>query len=392
MGYFKLFTEHNTADMKTNIILTGLLIIFMTGQLRAQGSTYRSGNIVRISDADSIQTQLFATGGTVEILGWIGNDLISASDILVLDGEIMDDAIISGSDLYVRGTVHDLLAAAGETIVLDGQIYGDVFAAGATIRITNNAVIRGNANLAANHIMFEGGIIEGNLKVTGRKIDLNGVVKSKTQIHGYNIHFGPEYSANFGTDIFSDRPIYPENLGDLPEDLFISEKTPNVFRILLFKSALYFSLFIAGILLIQTFKRTSRDLYKFSTGQFWKHTGIGLLTFLFYPVLLIILAALVFTLPISFLLLMVYGLLLLIGYLLVAMVVGVSSLKFLKKNDTDISYNWGLLVGMVLVAVIVNLPFLGWLFHAIFIFFGLGSLTLYLWHMRNLTQVKVKST
>jgi hypothetical protein len=89
---------------------------------------------------------------------------------------------------------------------------------------------------------------------------------------------------------------------------------------------------------------------------------------------------------------MVYGLLLLIGYLLVAMVVGVSSLKFLKKNDTDISYNWGLLVGMVLVAVIVNLPFLGWLFHAIFIFFGLGSLTLYLCHMRNLTQVKAKST
>lgn len=387
-----MFTEHNTADMKTNIILTGFMIIFMTGQLRAQGSTYRSGNIVRISEADSIQTQLFATGETVEIFGWIGNDLISLSDILTLEGEVMDDAIISGSDLYVRGTVHDLLAAAGETIVLDGQIYGDVFAAGATIRITNNAVIRGNANLAANHIMFEGGIIQGNLKVTGRKINLNGSVKNKTQIHGYNIYFGPEYNANFGTDIFSDQPIYPENLGNLPENLFIIEKTPNIFRILLFKSILYFSLFITGILLIQIFKRTSRDLYKFSTRHFWKHTGIGLLTFLFYPVLLIVLAALVFTLPISFLLLMLYGLLLLIGYLLVAMVVGVSSLKFLKKKDTDISYNWGLLVGMVLVAIIVNLPFLGWLFQAIFFFFGLGSLTLYLWHKRKLTQVKTEST
>lgn len=374
--------------MKRHILLTGLFIIVISVPLLAQGSIYRSDTIVRISETDSIQSQLFAAGKTVEIFGWLGNDLISASDILVLDGEVMDDAIITGSDLFVRGIVHDLLAAAGETVVLDGQIYGDVFAAGATIRITNNALIKGNANLAADHIMFEGGIIEGNLNVTGRKLDLNGSVMSKTQIHGYNIDFGPEYSSIYGTDIFSDRPIYPENLGHLPEDLFISEKTPNVFHILLFKSTLYLSLFITGILLIQIFKRSSRDLYKFSTRQFWKHTGIGLLTFLFYPILLIVLAVLVFTLPISFLLLMLYGLLLLIGYLLVAMVVGISSLKFFKKNEAEISYNWGLLVGMILVAIIVNLPFIGWLFHSIFIFFGLGSLTLYLWHMRNLTQVK----
>lgn len=377
--------------MKTNIILTGLLLFFWAGESRGQGSTYRSGEIVRISATDSIQTQVFVTGETVEMFGWIGNDFISASESVTIDGDIMDDAIVAGSDVVVKGTIHDLLAAAGETVTLDGFIMGDVFAAGATVRVTENAIIKGNANLAASEVIIEGGIIEGNLKVAGGTLNLNTSVEKKTEIYSYNITFGPDYESAMGTDIYSDRPIYPENLGNLPEDLYINVKEPNVLELLLFKSALYLSLFITGILLIRIFRQSSRDLYKFSTEQFWKNTGIGFLTFLIYPLIVVVLATLVVTLPISFLLLLLYGLLLLVGYLLVAMVIGVSSLRFLKK-DEDVSYNWALLLGMILVAIIVNLPFLGWLFHAIFIFFGLGSLIIYLWHMRNLTQVPAEAT
>lgn len=377
--------------MKIKIIITGLLVILFIGEARGQGSMYRSGEFVRISAIDSIQTQVFITGETIEMFGWLGNDLYSASESLIIKGHVMDDAIITGGKLTMRGTIHDLLAAAGETIIIDGLVMGDVFAAGATIRITDNALIKGNVNLAGQHIIIEGGSIEGNLKVAGSEIALNGSVQKKTEIYSYNLNFGPEYNSILGTDLYTNRPVYPENFGNAPGNLNIYENEPDILEILIFKSALYLSLFITGIVLIRIFRKTSRDLYKFSTEQFWKNTGIGFLTFLIYPVVIAILAFLILTIPISLLLLFIYGLLFVIGYLLVALVIGVTSLTLLKKSDDRISYYWGLFIGMILLAIIVNLPFLGWLFHIIFIFFGLGSMVLYVWKMQTLPKIPAET-
>jgi len=231
-------------------------------------------------------------------------------------------------------------------------------------------------------------MVEGNLKAAGDQLELNGSVQKKVELYSYKINFGPDYKAILGTDIYSNRPVYHENLGNLPENLYINVKSPNILQILIFKTGLYLSLLITGFVLIRIFRKTSKDLYKFSIEQFWKNSGVGLLTFLIYPLVLVVLALLILTIPISFLLFLLYGFLLLIGYLLVALVLGVSSLRFLKKESNEISYYWGLFIGMILVAIIVNLPFLGWLFHTIFIFFGLGSLLLYIWNMRTLPQVQ----
>ena len=372
--------------MKKNIILAGLLPILLAGELWGQGSTYRSGEIVRITKTDSIRSQLFTTGDIVEVLGWVGNDIVSASESLTITGEIMDDAIVAASEINMRGTVHDLFAAAGENITIDGEVMGDVFAAGATVRITEHARIRGNANLAGQRVLFEGGTVEGNLKIAGDQLELNGSVLKKTELYSYKINFGPNYEAPLGTDIYSDRPVYHENLGNLPENLYINIEEPNIAEVLLFKGGIYLSLLVTGLILIAVFKNTSKDLYKFSTEQFWRNTGMGLLSFIAYPIILIILAVLIITLPLSFILLLLYGFLLLAGYLLVALVLGVGALRFLKKEEKEVSYYWGLLLGMILVGIIVNLPFLGWLFHAIFIFFGLGSLILYIWRIRTLPQ------
>jgi len=374
--------------MKRTVIFSVLLLTFMVSEVRGQSSIYRSGEIVRISESDSIHTQLFATGEIVEMFGWLGNDFISASESLIIEGDIMDDAVVLGEEINMRGTIHDLFAGAGESITIDGIIHGDVFVAGATIRITENALIKGNANLAGQRILFEGGMVEGNLKAAGDQLELNGSVQKKVELYSYKINFGPDYKAILGTDIYSNRPVYHENLGNLPENLYINVKSPNILQILIFKTGLYLSLLITGFVLIRIFRKTSKDLYKFSIEQFWKNSGVGLLTFLIYPLVLVVLALLILTIPISFLLFLLYGFLLLIGYLLVALVLGVSSLRFLKKESNEISYYWGLFIGMILVAIIVNLPFLGWLFHTIFIFFGLGSLLLYIWNMRTLPQVQ----
>jgi hypothetical protein len=42
-----------------------------------------------------------------------------------------------------------------------------------------------------------------------------------------------------------------------------------------------------------------------------------------------------------------------------------------------------MLVGVILAVLLPEMPFLGWLFMLLIIGFGLGSLVLFLWHLKN---------
>lgn len=368
--------------MKKVITVISVILAFYS-TVAAQGSVYRSGEFVRISKSDSIANQLMAAGQTVEMFGWLGNDLFSAAEVVSVDGTISDDALIAGRQVTIRGSVGDLLMGVGETVLIDGDIQGDLFAAGREVRIARDARIGGNVHIAAASIVLDGGTVEGIFRAAGQSFTLNGTVGNKTELYGNNITFGSDYRAEYGTDIYSDEPVYRENLGNVPPDLNITVSESSALPGIFFKTGFYLSLLVTGLILIWVFHRSATDLYRFANEQFWKNTGTGLLAFLLIPLAAFILILLVFTIPLSFILMVLYALALLVSYLLVAMILGVRSILFFRDEATPSTYYWGLVLGMVIVAILVNLPFVGWLFNAILIFFGLGSLVYYFWTMRD---------
>lgn len=368
--------------MKKLIITLSISLAFQ-GFAMAQGSTYKSGEYVRISSADSIQTQLLATGEAVEMFGWLGNDLFSAAEILSIDGAITDDALVAGRRITVRGTIGDLLMGAADSFLIDGEIDGDIFIAGREVRITENARILGNAYIAASSLNIDGGNINGQLTAVANSMNINGIINNKADLYGRNFTFGPNYHAEYGTDITSNREIHRENLGDIPANLNITVSESEIWRVILFKVGLYISLLITGLVLIRIFEKNAVDLFRFSTERLWKNTGIGFLAFLAVPLAAFILFILVVTIPLSLILILLYGLALLTGYLLVAMILGVMSILYFRDEANASTYYWGLALGIIYIAIMVNLPFIGWLFHALLLFFGLGSIVYYIWKMRS---------
>lgn len=347
----------------------------------AQGSEYKAGDYIRITATDSLQTQLLAAGETVEIFGWLGNDLFSFADFITIDGIIEDDALVAAQNIIIRGTVKDMVAAAGETIIVDSNIEGDLFVAAREVRITDNAQIQGNAYIAAASIIFEGGTFEGILRAAGGSVKMNGTVNNKVIIYSSDVAFGNDYTAEFGTDIYSDETVYRENLGHIPANLSINVEERSVIPLIFFKIGFYISLLITGLVLIRIFQQTTIDIFRFSTEQIAKNTAVGLLTFIIVPVAVLILIVLVLTIPLSVILILTYGLALFISYLLVAMVLGVMSILYFQEETSPSTYYWGLLLGMVYIGILVNLPFIGWLFQVLLLFFGLGSLVYYIWMM-----------
>ena len=371
--------------MKYQTTLIGLLML-ITQAVAAQPSQYRLGTTVRINQGDSLTNNVMAAGRVVEVMGYLDNDLFAASRHLILDGWITDDAIVAAQIVSVRGTVGDMLMAAGETVMIDGVIEGDLFAAGSEIRISENARIRGNAFVAAGLVIIEGGVVEGALRAAGDRLELNGSVNNFVELYSDDIEFGPEYEAAYSTTITSERTIHRENLGNIPEALTIVVRESDILHIVIFQVWFFLSLFITGLILIRIFQKTAIDMHRFATERFWKNTGIGLLSFIAIPLAILVLMVLLVTIPLSVIMMLLYGLALLISYLLVAMTLGVGSILYFREEADTSTYYWGLGLGMIFIAILVNLPFIGWLFNILLLFFGLGSFIYYLWMMSNLSS------
>jgi len=362
---------------KSGVVLFSLLLLPL--MVLAQGSIYKSGSLVQVQEADSIQKQLITAGQTVEMSGWLGNDFLSAGRFMMLKGTVSDDAIMAAQQVIIDGEVGDLLMSAGETIIVNGLVKGDAFLAAREIRITEGARIEGNAVLAGATVVLDGGEIQGWLRAAGDELTLNGEVGQFSELYSNDVTFGNDYRASFGTTITSEETIYRENLGVVPSNLTLNVQEEPVVFVIVVKFIFYLSVLITGLILLRIFQNTAIDIHRFATEKFWKNTGVGLLTFIGVPFAVVLLLLPVLTIPLSVLLLLVYMLALFTGYLLVALTLGVMAILYFKGEPETSTYYWGLALGMIIIAILTNLPFIGFVLNALLLFFGLGSLSYYIW-------------
>lgn len=364
-------------------IRTLAIILFLPTLLLAQGSSYKLGTTIRINEGDTVSKNVIAAGQYVDIFGHLNDDLFSASRSLVINGSVSDDAIVAGRDVTVRGTIGDMLMAAGETVVIDGEIAGDLFAAGNEILVASNARIRGNVALAGNEIIFQGGTVDGWMRVSGNEITLDGTVRNFVELYGNDFIFGDNYNPSSSTSITTAREITREEIENAPADLKIEvEKEETWGAALLFSIWFYVSMLIIGVVLIFIFRETTTDLYRFSTERYFRNTGLGFLLFLVIPISIILLFILILTIPLSVMIMMLYGLALFISFLLVALTLGTGSIRYFKTEDKFADYFWGLALGMILIGILSALPYAGPFINILLIFFGLGTLLSYLWQLR----------
>jgi len=245
--------------------------------------------------------------------------------------------------------------------------------------------VLGNVGLAGNEVVFEGGTVDGWMRIAGDKITMDGSVTNFVELYGNNFFFGEDYSPSSKTSIITNKQINAEDLDNAPADLAISVEKETWGAALLFSIWLYVSMLIIGTVLTLVFPVTTGDLYRFSTERYFRNTGIGFISFLAIPVVIFILLILILTIPLSVMIILLYGLSLFISFLLVGLTLGTKSIRFLKTEEKYSDYFWGLALGMVLIGLLSALPFAGIVINGLLIFFGLGTLISYIWQLRTNT-------
>jgi len=357
--------------------------------LTSIGSTaeYKAGQSVYITEKDTLKTDLFTGAETVTISGILKGDLFAGCKHLVIKGEVEDDVIVGCQTLRVGSKVGDQVIGFAQNIIIDSEVGGDVLAYAEEVWITNNAHIMGNLHVGTGNLNFEGGIIEGKILGGAKKAFLNGEVSKNVDLKLDEVQFGKKYNAVNGTSLKLHKPI-KEDAEFVPENLEISYfEAKRFFQGLFFYWSLV-SMFIVGVLLISIFKNFSIDLVSYAKQNLWKNLGFGAIFFVIVPIAIIILAILVLTIPVSLMLLAIYLIVLYLSSVICGLVLGDYLIEKVKKNGNSTHLIWSLVFGIFLIALIPQIPAVGWLFSLLFICFGMGTLILFVYQLsRNSKQV-----
>jgi cytoskeletal protein CcmA (bactofilin family) len=358
-----------------------IFFFIITGIVGA--AEYRAGESITIRENDSLQTDLFAGSRYVNIRGVVDGDIYAGCEQVMVEGEVLDDVLAGCRQLEVKGKVHDMVIGFGETILIDGEVNGDVLAFGGMLRITERARIKGNVFAGSGELRLEGGSIGGNLSGGAGEVYLNGYVKGKVDLEAGDIDFGDSYEAQGGTRLKLHKDLAEYGLKYTPGNLEVIVEPRDLFFQEFFFYWYALSLLIAGFLVIILFKNFSRDYLPYVSTKIGQSLGYGILFLILTPIAILVLAVLVLTIPISLILLACYLVLLYLGIVFSALFIGDFVISQFKKEEGRKNLYLSMLVGVLLAVLLPEMPFLGWLFMLLIIGFGLGSLVLFLWHLKN---------
>jgi cytoskeletal protein CcmA (bactofilin family) len=279
--------------------------------------------------------------------------------------------------------VGDGVIGFAETILIDGVVDGDVLAFGKILRITERAVIKGNVFVGSGELAFEGGQIGGKLSGGAGKANLNGYVGGHVELEVHEITFGDNYEAEHGTKLTLPKNIEKYDLENVPADLEVMVKPHKAFFQSMFFYWSLIALFIAGVLLIGIFKNFSRDYLDFSAKKIGKSFGYGIMFLILVPIAIVILLVLLLTIPVGLIIFAVYLILLYLSHVFAALYAGDYLLSFFQKERNGRMLFVAILIGVFIVSLLPQIPFIGWLFRLAIMSFGMGSLVLFVWSLKH---------
>lgn len=315
--------------MKKTFLL--LVIIFCACQVSA--TIVRKGNNVIISQP--VNEDLYIMGGTVTINAPIRGDLVIGGGTVVVNNFVTDDLIAGGGRITLNGAVGDDVRAAGGMLDINGRIEGDLAITGGTIIVQKKSAIQGNALIGGGTIVIDGTIrgavksTAGDLKINGfieKEADcrsshlyINGTINGQATLAAPNISIGPDARFYQGVRYWSSaiRQDFGQSVkgGKVYFDPLL-EMSSGKWHYLGYATALgliwYLTVSFIFILLIQyLFGNTMKKAANKAFDHTFRSMSYGALLLVALPVLIAVLMLTIVGIPIGFLLLIAYTLLLL---------------------------------------------------------------------------------
>lgn len=331
------------------VVFIALVVVvgFVPGVGAAQASGIeRAGGFVEVAEGETVTGDLSAVGGTVIVAGTVTGTLEATGGSVVITptGVVEGDLIALGGSVLVEGTVGgDAKATAGSIFLREGsRIGGTLETAAGSVRVDGS--VGGDARLAGDTVTVgETAAIGGDLLYDAETFsrDPGASVAGAIRAEAGIVQFEPEATP----------PVLPRGVGVL--------------------YGLLANLLLGTVILLAV-PRFSARVTETGTREALRSGGVGLLALVGIPVVLVLVALTVIGIPLSLAGFVAFALLLWVVFVFGGLVTGTWMLSMVDREG-----RWfALVTGLVVLALLDIVPFVGAVVRFLVLLVGLGAFVL----------------
>lgn len=349
------------------------------------GATFKAGDEISIKSGSDVRDNLYAAGGTVSVGGNILGDLLVAGGTIMVSKNVSDDIAAAGGTITILGNSGGDVRVAGGNIFIGGDVAGDLIITGGSVTVSPDVSIGKDLILAGGQVVFDGNVL-GNAQIMAGNATINGHIKGTSKItvsdklvigDGATIDGDLEYTApkadvlTLSTSaVIQGKTIFTESKtikrDDAKNFIFAVFGTLVVFKLL--------SFIIVALVLAWLFRRFSTSVVSGIIENPLSMLGKGFVAVVVVPIAAIILLVTIFGAPFGIMMMLSYGLLLILSGIYSGVVTGVWLSKAIRKSS-EVVITWkNVTGGVVLLAIVKLIPFIGWIVWLFMILVTIGSL------------------
>jgi anti-sigma factor RsiW len=321
---------------------------------------------VRVARGETVQGTLVVSCESLEIDGLVEGDVIAFCERVAIRGEIAGTLIALGREHELRGRVGGSAIVIGEQVTLDGAIAANAYLGGERVQVDPSGRVARDAFLAGERLRVEGELGR-DFSAFGERIEVQGEVGRDVEARAERVSVGA--GARVGGRLHA---YLPEQAGlevadgaaiGGARDVDVLEGHEHTIwsryrdgRFYMWTAIGFVASFLIGLLV--HWLAPSWFAGRIETGRdFFQSLGLGFAFAVLCPLALALLALTIVGIPAALMGLAAWGICLYLGAVVVAALIGRSLVH--PRGDGLREFGMALGVGLGVVLVLENLPFVG---------------------------------
>jgi len=363
-------------------LLAGLGLTFLLGApAPASAMEKRGGTVVTVPEGQTIDDSLAIAGQSVSINGTVNGNVYMWCQRAVIRGDVKGDVFSGSQSLEIDGAVEGNVYSYSQNVVVRGHVMRGLHAFAADLEVDKNGQVGSDTEAFSGDVRFDG-TLGRDLEVTGGTLEIGGHVARNVHVKASDsiTVFAParidgnlEASVNKAVDVH----IEPGAAVTGKTNVHLTEKAPSRYsqpRFYVWQAVRLGAALLTGFILFLLFPTLFAGRIESALGTL-AAVGIGLVLLIVPPIAAILAGITLVGLPLGLIDLMAWIAAIYLAKVFVAAAIG----QMLVPPGADPKRQNGyfavaLLLGLVIVFVAINLPYIAWLTKFLVLLLGLDLL------------------
>lgn len=359
-----------------------VLVILVVAATPAFAGDFRSGQEYTLPQDQTVNDDLYVTGGTITIAGTINGELLAAGGTIEANGVVSEGIMAAGGTVNVRGSAGDDIRIAGGQLTITGSAAHDAIAAGGSLDFAESAKTGGDLVLATGTTRLAGSVGR-NVMGSGGSVTILGTVQGNVNVDADSVTIGP--NARISGDLTyrsaNNAVIDPgASVGGkitklAPSGQVAPSPTEGIVGLFIGRLRYLVAPLVLGIILFFVAPKLLDNTSSTIRRKPWASLGWGLLVLIVTPivgVIIFVIGLIIGGVTVSLALLAIYALLLIVAIVFVATFIGQTILASRHRSRWWLLL--ALLVGVIVLDVVTVLPFIGPWIALFVVIFGIGAI------------------